>query len=148
MPRGGARPGAGRKPKHPHLREITAAKVLTPQFAPPTTNPASPVEEFDAPDDLTAEERAVWLKQSPHAFRNRTLTRSTAMSFERYCKSVVWERKEAESSARGGANHRGLLKQINSYELQFGLTASGRPIYEPGAGVAQPENPLAKFRKA
>src|SRR5687768_17496103 len=94
----------------------------------PTTNEPSPIEEFDAPDALTLEERAVWLAQAPHAFVNRTLTRATALSFERYCKAVVWERKEAESSARGGPNHRGLLKQINAYELQFLLTPSGKAM--------------------
>jgi hypothetical protein len=53
------------------------------------------------------------------------------LSFERYCKVVVLERNEAKSSAMGGANHRGLLKQINSYELQFMLTPAGKPMAEP-----------------
>lgn len=131
MGRGGRRAGAGRKPKNP-----TAARVLKHPSVPPTTNDPSPIEEFDAPDDLTMEERSVWMKQAPHAFANRTLTRASAMAFERYCKVVVMERKEAESSARGGANHRGLLKQINTYELQFLLTPSGKamPMVDNPAG--------------
>jgi hypothetical protein len=144
---GGRRPGSGRKPKLRGPGE-PAARVLVHPSAPPTTNPVSPIEEFDAPDDLTAEERSVWLKQAPHAFKNRTLTRATALSFERYCKVAVMERKEAESSARGGANHRGLLKQINAYELQFLLTPCGRAIYEPsesGRGT-QPAGKLGRFR--
>jgi hypothetical protein len=88
------------------------------------------VEEFDAPDDLTAEELAVWMKQAPHAFANRTLTKATAMAFERYCKVAVLERNEAKSSGVGGSNHRGLLKQINTYELQFNLTPCGKPMPE------------------
>jgi hypothetical protein len=102
-------------------------------IAPPTTNLPSPIEEFDAPDDLTAEERAVWLKQAPHAFRARTLTPGTALAFERYCKVVVLERHEAKSSGVSGSNHRGLLKQINAYELQFMLTPCGKPLIEAAA---------------
>jgi hypothetical protein len=124
------------------------ARVLShPSVPPPTTNPLSPVEEFDAPDDLALEERAVWLKQAPHAFRQRTLTKSTALSFERYCKVVVLERNEAKSSGLGGANHRGLLKQVNQYELQFLLTPNGRPIVEPEAEAAAPVSKLSRFRK-
>jgi hypothetical protein len=107
------------------------ARVLRHPSVPTTNAPLAPIEEFDAPDDLTAEERAVWLKQAPHAFSQRTLTRATALAFERYCKIVVLERNEAKSSGVGGANHRGLLKQINAYELQFMLTPAGKPMTEP-----------------
>lgn len=126
MPRGGRRCGAGRKPK---------ARVLNhpSSMVPPSTNGPMEVEEFDAPDSLSADARSVWLKQAPHAFKNGTLKRSTAMSFERYCEIVVLERNEAKSSGMGGANHRGLLKQINSYELQFLLTPAGKPVLEPVA---------------
>ena len=138
MPRGGRRVGAGRKPKG---QAGYPARVLAhPSSVVPTTNPLPPVEEFDAPDDLTMEERAVWMKQAPHAFKHRTLTRATAMSFERYCKVVVLERNETRSSAVGGANHRGLLRQINSYELQFMLTPAGKPMLEPPPVVAQDED--------
>lgn len=143
-PKGGRRIGAGRKPDPNSKRqqklarqaaEMSGARVLThpssPPVAPPTTNPPSPIEEFDAPDDLSLEERAVWLKQAPHAFRMRTLTRVTALAFERYCKVVILERNEAKSSGMGGANHRGLLKQINSYETQFMLCPIGKPVVEP-----------------
>lgn len=125
MPRGGRRFGAGRKPKD-------GARVLAHPSVPnlPTTNAPADIDEFDAPDDLGFEERAVWLKQAPHAFKNRTLTRATAFSFERYCRVVVLERNEAKSSGVGGSNHRGLLKQINSYELQFMLTPAGKPVIE------------------
>jgi hypothetical protein len=142
MPRGGRRPGAGRKRKSLQARVLAHPSV-------PTTNPLSPVEEFDAPDDLTLDERAVWLKQAPHAFRQRTLTRSTALSFERYCKVVVMERNEAKSSGMGGANHRGLLKQINQYELQFILTPCGAvmPDAAPVAAAEPPASKLSRFRK-
>src|SRR5687767_10536912 len=105
MPRGGRRPGAGRKPKP--RPDGLPARVLAHPSVPPTTNEPSPIEEFDAPDALMADERAVWLKQAPHAFKQRTLTRASAMAFERYCQTVVLERNEAKSSGVGGANHRG-----------------------------------------
>lgn len=138
MPRGGRRIGAGRKPKQ--------ARVLAHPSV-PTTNGAPVIEEFEAPDDLTRDERSVWLKQAPHAFANGTLTRATALSFERYCRVVVMERKEAESSARGSANHRGLLKQVNAYELQFMLTAAGKSIVASKAlDEAKPVSKLSRFR--
>jgi hypothetical protein len=142
---GGRRPGSGKKPR-PKIPSEAARVLVHPSV--PTTNATSPIEEFDAPDALTMEERAVWLKQAPHAFANRTLVRATALSFERYCRAVVWEQKEGESSARGGANHRGLLKQINAYELQFLLTPCGKamPILAPPEEAAPSK--LSRFRKA
>lgn len=139
MPRGGRRIGAGRKRKLPGVSAADMRRA-TGQTRPPTTNSPSPIEEFDAPDDLTMEERAVWLKQAPHAFKNRTLTRATALSFERYCKVVVLERHEAKSSGMGGNNHRGLLKQINMYELQFMLTPCGKPMAELAVEPQQDED--------
>lgn len=128
---GGKRVGAGRKPK---------PKAEPARFAPPTTNDQSPIEEFDAPDSLTLEERQVWLKQAPHAFKSRTLTRSTALAFERYCRMVAREAIEAKSSAAEGPNHRGLRKEINTLELQFLLTASGRPLAEAPAEASVDED--------
>jgi hypothetical protein len=146
MPRGGRRPGAGRKPK-PKTGSDLARVLLHPSSPVPTTNDTSPIEEFDAPNDLLADERHVWLQQAPHAFKARTLTRATALAFERYCKVVVLERNEAKSSGVGGANHRGLLKQVNLYELQFLLSPNGRAVTEPAeATTAAPESKLAKFR--
>jgi hypothetical protein len=111
----------------------------------PTTNDVSPIEEFDAPDDLAMDERHVWLKQAPHAFKARTLTRRTALAFERYCKLVVLERNEAKSSGVGGANHRGLLRQINDLELQFCLSPNGRPMVEPADPAAVSASKLSRF---
>ena len=138
MPRGGRRIGAGRKPK-PRTINVIQARVLThpSSMAPPTTSAPIEVEEFDAPDDLAMDERNIWLKQAPHAFKKGTLTRASALSFERYCKIVVLERNEAKSSAMGGPNHRGLLRQINAYELQFMLTPAGKPLLDADAPAAQ-----------
>jgi hypothetical protein len=95
------------------------------------------VERFEAPGYLTADEREVWDRQAEAAFAARTLTRATQMAFERYCSVAALERNERRSSAAGGANHRGLLKQINAYELQFLLAPCGKPLPEaaPAAEV-------------
>jgi len=123
-------------------------RVLSHVPAPPTTNGPSPIEEFDAPDSLTMDERKVWLKQAPFAFAHRTLVPATALAFERYCQVVVLERKESESSARGGSNHRGLLKQINAYELQFLLSPNGRPMPVSEKPAEAAPGKLSRFRKA
>lgn len=140
---GGKRVGSGRKP----VPKGAAAHVLQHPSVPPTTNGTPDVEEFDAPDSLTKEERDIWLKQAPHAFANGTLHYATALSFERYCRIVVLERKESESSARGGSNHRGLLKQVNAYELQFLLTPCGKPLAVPKSEEHKDEGKLSRFRR-
>lgn len=145
MPRGGRRIGSGRKPK-PKL-EFGSATVLQHPSVPSTNYPPAVVEEFDAPDALTAEERKVWMQQAPFAFKNGTLTRASALSFERYCRVVVMEQKESESSGRGGPNHRGMLKQVDAYELHFMLTPAGKPMPVIKSASDQPESKLAKFRR-
>jgi hypothetical protein len=138
---GGRRPGAGAKKKPRNTLEVGAfpqAEIKLP-----------PSEPFDPPKSLTPDERAIWEQQAPFAFASGTLVKATGLSFERYCRIVVMERKEAESTARGGSNHRGLLSQINAYELQFLLTPCGKPM-PPAANEAPAAVPLSKlsrFRK-
>jgi len=97
------------------------------------------VDEFDAPDTLVTEERNVWLRQAPYAFKNGTLNKASGLSFERYCRLVVREQSEVKSSGCDGPNHRGMQKQLNSFELQFLLTAAGKPMADAiPAAPAQP----------
>lgn len=126
---GGKRVGAGRKPKMkvvpPSKHPVTAPKV-------PSTNSdaggSDPIEEFDAPDDLSADERKVWLKLAPHAFKRHTLTRATAMSFEMLCRNIVIERTLAKDVEQvGGANHRGIIQRIDAELLRFDLSPNGKP---------------------
>lgn len=104
-----------------------------------------PVERFDPPEGLSAEVLAVWTQQAPHAFETRTLTRATAVSFERYCRAAVLEQRLG-LTAPGGQDHRGLLRQINAYELQFLLTPCGKAM-RGEQKQAQPESKLAKYRR-
>lgn len=152
MGRGGRRPGAGRKPKHlGQLADVVnhpSVPVLGASVQPPMTNGECGVDEFNAPNDLLADERAIWLKQAPHAYANQTLTTATAMAFERYCKLTALERRIAQTSDVGKADHRGLLRQINDLELQFRLSPNGKPVADASRRPEQPESKLSRFRKA
>lgn len=143
MPRGGRRVGAGRKPKHQSGKVLQHPSASVPVV--PTTNDSSPIEEFDAPNDLSMDERAIWLKQAPHAFANRTLVRATAFAFERYCKLVVQERADSASSAKGGADHVRILKEVRAYEEKFLLIPCGRPMAVPVKPQAERDDDDAFF---
>jgi len=147
MPRGGKRIGAGRKPK-PKIADTVARILQHPSSAPTEEVPDVPIETFDPPDSLQPDEKAIWLRQAPHAFANRTLTAATALAFERYCNVVVLERREAKSSGVGGSNHRGLLKQINALELQFLLTPSGKAMPQPVDAVSPDQDDDSFFADA
>lgn len=144
---GGKRKGAGKKPKPKPVGDPPARVLAHPSV--PTTDEPSPIEEFDAPDSLTTEERNVWLKQAPQAFAQCTLTRATAQAFERYCRMVVQELYESRSSAANGPNHRGLRKEIAQLEKDFRLAPSGKPLFVPKAEQEQaPVSKLDRFRRA
>ena len=153
---GGRRVGSGRKPVPAHLRAIDggaghrtpAREVLT---GVPTTNASTAiaeVEEFDAPDDLSAEARGVWLKLAPLAFKRRTLTRATAYAFELLCRNIVLERRFADSvTEAGSAGHRGMIQRVENGLSAFELRPFGKPILDPEDQTAKPANPLDRFLK-
>jgi hypothetical protein len=143
---GGARPGAGRKPKSAVERAITGnpgrrGRLLPHPSAVPVPGVA-PIDEFDAPNDLSPDERNVWLELAPFAFAARTLTRATSFAFRLLCKNIVLERLYAASVAdKGGANHRG-LQRVDAELLAFNLRPCGKAILE--AEPAQPDKKTAK----
>ena len=143
---GGRRPGSGRKPKTASQRHLDGnagkrGRVLPHPSA--TTSSAAPIEEFDAPDDLTRDERLVWLELAPHAFANRTLTPATALAFKRLCIYVVLERElKAHPGERGGPNHRGLINRVDAALLRFNLSPCGKPI---SAEAAKPQSRVDQF---
>jgi hypothetical protein len=140
---GGRRPGAGRKPKSADLRALDGnagrrGKVVTHPSVPPSSTlvpppPALPkLDEADAPDDLNADERKVWLELAPHAIANRTLTPATSLGFRMLCRNVAMERQYSQSVRdRGGANHRGLIQRIDAELLRFNLAPCGKPVAAP-----------------
>jgi hypothetical protein len=147
---GGRRPGAGAKPKALRERALLAVPSRSPhvQAATEQNAPRNLAEPVDAPAPatLTEDERAVWVRQAPFAVRARTLTPSTALSFERYVRMVVLEdRLSRDVDAAGGTNHRGILQRINALELQFCLTPAGKALLDAPAAEAKPVSPLDRF---
>jgi hypothetical protein len=142
LAKGGARVGSGRKPKS--LAEkllIGSARGKDRRRA--SALSATPVEAFDAPDDLTAAEKLVWERLAPSAFKSKTLTKATEYQFVLLCRNVVLERELAVNpEMRGGANHRGILQRIDSQLTKFVLSPMGKPLIEDAPKV---DDPFAAF---
>ena len=135
---GGLRPGAGRKSKRLAEKVLHGTALLRERKA------AVPeVDEFDAPDDLTRDERLVWLRLAPHAFKARTLTAATEYQFVMLCRNIVLERViAADAEQVGGANHRGIIQRIDAELLRFCLSPIGKPLIEDAPKV---EDPFSEF---
>lgn len=152
---GGRRPGAGRPRKSAEERALTGnaghrGRVLPHPSAAtaPTTPPAEPagvrfpilvIDEEHAPNELTVEERLMWLRLGKVAAKNGTLTEDKALDFLRLCKHVVLEQRYANSvTDQGSANHRGLIQRVDIGLTRFGLAGSGKPTLsdasQPAAG--------------
>lgn len=136
---GGARAGSGRKPKDAATRwlEGSARTKAAAKSAVPV------IEEFDAPDDLTRDERLVWLDLAPHAFVARTLTRASAFAFKLLCRNIVLERAlSQDAEERGRANHRGIIQRIDAELARFCLSPMGKPLM---VDAPKDDDPFAQF---
>lgn len=139
---GGRRKGSGRKKKTDAERFIDGnaghrGKVLAHPSVPPVVAPLE-IDEFDAPDNLNFEERNVWLRLAPFGFKNGTLTKASALSFEILCRNIALEQQYAQSVMdKGSANHRGILQKVEAGLDAFMLRPTGKPM--PGAVEAKPE---------
>lgn len=148
---GGRRRGAGRRPMTPEERALTGdagrrGRLLQHPSAPENSAPVE-VEEFDAPNSLTLEERHVWMELAPHAFKAGTLIPATGYDFVLLCKDILTERTFAASvTEREGVEHRDIKKEIRKSLLAYGLRADGKPIRQSGAQL--PVNQADAFRKA
>jgi hypothetical protein len=145
---GGRRRGAGRKPKTAAERFIDGnaghrGRILSHPSAPAAPDPVV-VDEFDAPNDLTVDERNVWVKLAPFAFKNGTLTKASSLAFCRLCAHIVLEKRYAGSvQEAGGANHRGLIQKVDAAMDAFGLRPlAGKRM--PDAEAAKPVEPVQK----
>lgn len=115
---------------------------------PSVPEPSAPVvEEFDAPNSLTMDERHVWMELAPHAFKNATLAPATSYAFEVLVRHVLLERQFAQSvTEKGSSKHAAALKEVNKGLDAYGLRANGKPVSDRGA--VKPVNRADAFRKA
>ena len=142
---GGRRPRAGRPRKTEAEHFVTGdagrrGRVLTHPNAGGGL-PAPPVvEEFDAPDELTTDERLVWMKLAPFAFQNGTLTPASSVAFVLLCQNIVRERKYGQSLMEcGTANHRGLIQKVEGGLDAFDLRPKGRAMPAVASAKAEPK---------
>jgi hypothetical protein len=139
---GGTRVGSGQKPKTLAEKLLVGSARKKDKDRAAALNSA-PIEPFDAPIDLTSEERLVWERLAPSAFKSKTLTKATEYQFVLLCRNVVLERELAVNpEMRGGANHRGILQRIDSQLTKFVLSPMGKPLIED---APKPDDPFAAF---
>lgn len=141
---GGARVGAGRKPKDPIARWLggNAGKRGGPPKSPPAPG-ALPL--LAAPRTLLAEERAVWNRLAPRAAATRTLTEDTAPAFQVLCEGIVLLEQLREALRTDGltvmadgqkkahpllAAHRGMMQRVEAGFLRFRLSPFGKAVVE------------------
>lgn len=139
MARGGARVGAGRKPKEAPLAALHGhrARPLVDAAPPAAAGPLAPV---DPPPGLTAPVRKLWDELAPHALGERTLTPATAAAFELLCRQILLERKLSRSPDRGGSAHRGMMQRVEAGLSRFRLAPTGKATPAP-----PPADPFAEF---
>lgn len=141
---GGRRPGAGAKPKRTRQHDSGATVLAHPSSA--AADPLPEITEFDAPNDLSVDERNVWVELAPHAFRARTLTPASSFAFRLLCRNIVLERQFAGSvQDKGSASHRGLIQRVDTELLAFNLAPCGKPMADAAPAKQAPSNPLERF---
>lgn len=148
---GGRRKGAGRKPKSEAERALAGNaghrhKVVVQHpssQALPAALPKASVSEEDAPNDLTLDERHVWLELAPKAMDAGTLTDETREYFKLFCRTVCLEKRYAASLVdAGGPNHRGLIQRCQAMYKDFDLAPFGKAKLGGGKPAAPPVDPL------
>jgi hypothetical protein len=141
---GGKRTGAGRPRKPRDEGEVPKGRVLThPRTNVTFLRSAAPapvvVEEFDAPNELTLDERRVWMELAPHAFKHGTLTPSTSKAFVALCRIVLREGEMAASVLdRCSTKHMNVFREMNKGLDAFGLRPDGKVSVEAPA-QAEPQ---------
>lgn len=161
MPRGGARVGAGRKPKQPRANVTPIAPALT-----VVQGGQADALSAIAPADLPTEQRAIWQAWAPRALEQGTLTPQTEAAFRLLCEleaekqanrtqidkdgrtyvkvtvdGAGQEHQELKAHPLTGPYHR-LAKQVEALMGRFMLAPFGKP--GPGAKKpAAPANPWA-----
>lgn len=155
MPRGGFRPGAGRKPKNRTGVVLGMNGERVPAASsplPPAIAPEVKAALTEPPADLTAEQATAWRWLAPKAIEARTLTPNTEPAFRELCRLVAIVRQLDDRIATLGCGtqdslphlreRRGQAGQLATALKDFMLSSFGKP-----ALVERPKapNPFAAF---
>lgn len=142
MPRGGSRPGAGRKPKPAKVVGMDGkprADVLPPSMqgaeavAPPVVS-----DLLEPPADLSEPRKAFWRTWAPQAVAAGTLTGETVLGFRELSEQYVIKSELAqviESKVAGWDDSLKLwikvTQRVDSSMARFKLTALGKSAATP-----------------
>lgn len=152
---GGARVGAGAKPKPKPDRPASpfavhtggrpdSAQALARDVQPP---PAVPSELFEPPADLSEGQQEFWRQYAPLAVERKTLTPATVPAFRLLCE--LHAKKDlvgtmVDKGALGGLRvFMQLAKQVETLMARFCLAPFGKPTTSDKPKVAS--NPFAGF---
>ena len=148
MPRGGARIGAGRKPKDRATAQLHGSRERTVvRFPAPAQPPGEALapEPVEPPAGLPAKVLGIWRQYASHATANGTLVPATAAAFAFGCRAVLLERRLSKGPSAGGSNHRGMMVRVEVFYRSFGLAPIGKPIAAPTKAA---DDPFAEFDSA
>lgn len=142
MPRGGSRPGAGRKPKTAKVVGMDGkprADVLPPSMqgtvaaTATVTAPDSQPSLIEPPADLSEPRKAFWREWAPQAIAAGTLTEETVLGFRELAEQYVIKANLAtavENQAPGWGESLKLwikaTQRVDSSMARFKLTALGK----------------------
>lgn len=94
----------------------------------PPAPPIADLDESQAPNDLSVDERLIWMELGALALsKGKSLAMIRAYPFRLLCTNVALERRYAKSvTEAGSANHRGMIQAIDREMLRFGLVDFGK----------------------
>ncbi len=158
---GGARTGAGRKPKDARLLSIQGG--LSRRLGATASVPDATAGPFAPPADLDPSELAVWERDAPLAIAQGTLTRAMIGAFRAYCElealtasmhrnikdnlmvTVATDAGVFQKPNPLLSNYRGAVQRLQSMRKDFKLSPFGKEEVPVGAQPAAPGSRLSAF---
>lgn len=142
---GGARVGSGRKRKSKEERRLSGNAghrsnvVPHPSVPAASTKQAVELDEADAPDDLTLDERHIWMQLAPHAMAKGMLRPEWRLAFKDLCRNIVIMQRLAKSPLdAGGPHHRGMIGAVDRELLRFDLAPCGKRVVDEEPAAVDP----------
>lgn len=139
MPRGGKRPGAGRKPGPAKgvVLDLDGKRRPPKTELPPAVSPEERAGLMEPPADLPDGAKACWRTWAPQALEERTLTAATEPGFREMCRrmAIVQDLDNRIQTIGVGTQdslpylreRRGQASQLNASLKDFKLSAFGKP---------------------